>query len=206
MKVHILDYKLGNTGSLVTLISQLGYTPVLTNDPDEIKESFRLVIPGVGAYGDAIQNLKNLGLYELLKDYRNWKKDGARMLGICIGMHVLSTKGFEFGEHEGLNLIEGSVLKIESSGNHKVPHVGWNDICQSKSSSILFKEIDDNSDFYFVHSYHFLADSEDHVTSKVEHASMLVSTIEKDSVFGTQFHPEKSSKIGRKLIQNFIEG
>lgn len=190
---------MGNLRSVQKAFEKIGFYPTITHDHDRIKEASHIVLPGVGAFGDAMTNLNNLGLVELLNTQILEQKKP--FLGICLGMQLLATKGYEFGEHKGLGWIEDSeVVRFDETGL-KIPHVGWNEI-NFHNPSILFKDIPDHSDFYFVHSYYFDA-PKTYVTAECNYGSSFICAIQKENIFATQFHPEKSQIHGLKIIKNF---
>lgn len=203
MKIGIVDYGLGNIQSVKNAI--LYHNPdvevSLIDQPDNAKLYDKLVLPGVGAFGDAMKLIQNMGWHSVLLEEA---KKGKFILGICLGMQLLSSKSYEFGEHNGLNLIPGDVIKFSLPRNYRVPHIGWNNV-QFKIDHPLANEIKINSDFYFVHSYHFKCHKQEHTLATTTYGDTFTSVVAKDNVMGVQFHPEKSQEIGLKLISNFIE-
>jgi glutamine amidotransferase len=174
---------------------------IVSNDPLIIRDSTHLVLPGVGAFGAAMRKIHERLPCDILE--QQVVNTGKPFLGICVGMQVLATRGLEFGEHKGLGWISGTVRKIEASGL-PLPHIGWNDlICQR--SSKLTADLEDGTDFYFVHSYIF--DPADHsgVLATSSHGEEFCAAIQSENIFGVQFHPEKSQRAGRKLIENFLK-
>ena len=198
-KVCVLDYGSGNVASVYNLINRLGYDIKISNKPEDIKKSSHLILPGVGAFGASVEKIKSNISIELLKDEVKVKKKP--FLGICVGMQVLAEKGLEFGTHEGLGWIEGTVEKI----NAKVlPHVGWNSIDMKKKSPI-FTNIKNASDFYFVNSYAFRVKDNNFIIAETTYENKFCSAIQKENIFGVQFHPEKSQKVGQDIIDNFLK-
>lgn len=195
---------MGNLKSVYKAFEKCGAKVVITNDAKTIKESSKIVLPGVGAFGDGITNLKNLGLVDILT--QEVIENKKYFLGICLGMQLVATKGTENGNFDGLDWIDGEVIKFDFSKenkNLKTPHVGWNNVSYTKND-LLFDGIDDCSDFYFVHSYHFCA-NEDVVLSTTDYGMDFVSSIKKENIYACQFHPEKSQQVGLQLISNFIK-
>lgn len=202
--IAIIDYKMGNLKSVYKAFEKCGAKVVITNDAKTIQESSKIVLPGVGAFGDGITNLKNLGLVDILT--QEVIENKKYFLGICLGMQLVATKGTENGNFDGLDWIDGEVIKFDFSKenkNLKTPHVGWNNVSYTKND-LLFDGIDDCSDFYFVHSYHFCA-NEDVVLSTTDYGMDFVSSIKKENIYACQFHPEKSQQVGLQLISNFIK-
>lgn len=202
--IAIIDYKMGNLKSVYKAFEKCGAKVIITNDAKTIKESSKIVLPGVGAFGDGITNLQNLGLVDILT--QEVIENKKYFLGICLGMQLVATKGTENGNFDGLNWIDGEVIKFDFSKenkNLKTPHVGWNNVSYTKND-LLFDGIDDCSDFYFVHSYHFCV-NEDVVLSTTDYGMDFVSSIKKENIYACQFHPEKSQQVGLQLISNFIK-
>ena len=198
-KVCILDYGSGNVASVYNLINRLGYDIKVSNKAEDIKKSSHLILPGVGAFGSSVEKIKNNISIELLSDEVKVKKKP--FLGICVGMQVLAEKGLEFGSHEGLGWIEGTVEKI----NAKVlPHVGWNNI-EMKKNSPIFSNIKNASDFYFVNSYAFKVKDNNFIIAETTYENTFCSAVQKENIFGVQFHPEKSQKVGQDIIENFLK-
>lgn len=199
--VCILNFFSGNVGSVYNLFSTLTKHVVVSNDPDEIKAATHLVLPGVGAFGSAMEKInKHIPLDVLEEEVLKRNKP---FLGICVGMQVLADRGLEFGEYTGLGWIPGVVKKIKC-GELPLPHVGWNDIIKTKSCS-LFNGLDDISDFYFVHSYAFSVEDSHQVCAKADYGELFDCVVNRGNIFGVQFHPEKSQKAGQRLAKNFLE-
>lgn len=203
MKIAIVDYNMGNLRSVKNAFEKIGHPATIEKDPGKLKEYDKLVLPGVGAFGDAIEHLKSTCLDEALKDFA---KSGKPMLGICLGMQLLFSKSYEFGEHEGLGLIPGEVVPFDKSRfdqRLKVPHMGWNELFVQKESP-LFAELPKAFYLYFVHSYHAVCEDE-YVVGKTVYGYEFVSAVQKENIFGLQPHPEKSHENGLKILQNFTE-
>ena len=197
--IGILSVGLGNIGSLQSAIHNLGFDSKLVSGSDDFSEISHLILPGVGNYSAAISDLRSK---KLDTQIINYAASGRPLLGICLGMQLLSTSGEEGVCTQGLDLIAGQVVKIPSSTKLRVPHMGWNDI-EAKFDHPVFCGVRQGVDFYFVHSYHFKADSQDTVISTVEYGSTYTAAIGQDNIIGTQFHPEKSQKNGVRILENF---
>lgn len=200
--VAIIDYNAGNLSSLKFTIQSLGYKVIILKDPNLLEKISKLIIPGVGNYSNAMTFLKNNGWIQPIKDFVSNKNN--YLLGICLGMQVLSDKGFESGETNGIQLINGYVEKLSLKKKHRIPHLGWNNIKILKESKIL-KNIPNDSDFYFAHSYKFKTQSKKNITATTEDGQNINAIVEKENVIGVQFHPEKSSVYGKILLKNFLE-
>tara|TARA_B100001248_G_scaffold14757_1_gene9823 strand:- start:47 stop:673 length:627 start_codon:yes stop_codon:yes gene_type:complete len=206
MDVTIVDYKSGNISSVINSFEEVAQDKVnieVTSDLNKIKSSDKVVLPGQGSFKSCIDSLKGInGLIDTLSEFAlNNRKP---LLGICVGLQMFADVGFEEIETKGLGWIPGKVSKIDNqNGKYKLPHIGWNQINIVKDSKI-FKDIDNKSHMYFVHSYEFIPDDDSVTVATTNYASNIVCAIEKENIFGTQFHPEKSDKIGLKIIDNFI--
>ena len=206
MNVTIVDYKSGNISSVINSFKEVAKSKVnikVTSDLDEIKSSDKLVLPGQGSFKSCIDGLKNIsGMIDVLNEFViNNKKP---IFGICVGLQMFANIGYEEKETEGLGWIPGKVSKIDNQkGKYKLPHIGWNQINILKNSKIL-KGVEKNSHMYFVHSYEFIPEDKDVISSTTNYSSNIVCSVEKENIFGTQFHPEKSDKLGLKIINNFI--
>ena len=206
MNVTIVDYKSGNISSVINSFKEVAENKVkieVTSDVSKIKSTDKVVLPGQGSFKscvDALQSIK--GLVECLNEFVMNKKKP--LLGICVGLQMFADVGYEESETKGLGWISGKVTKINNqNGEYKLPHIGWNEINIVKESKI-FKDIEDNSHMYFVHSYELIPNDKNVVSAITDYSSNIVCSIEKENIFGTQFHPEKSDKIGLKIIENFI--
>ena len=200
----IVDYGVGNLFSLKSSLSALGETVEVTGDRDKILSAERIILPGVGAFEDAARKLRESGLDQAVISAA---KKGTPLLGICLGMQMLFEKSYEFGEHDGLGLIPGSVRPFAPLvGELKVPQIGWNRLVfpENKPKSQLFKYINEGDHVYFVHSYAAM-DCDEYVSSRTEYGVMLTASAENGNVYGTQFHPEKSGKVGLSILKAFIE-
>ena len=206
MNVTIVDYKSGNISSVINSFKEVAKSKVnikVTSDLDEIKSSDKLVLPGQGSFKSCIDGLKNIsGMIDVLNEFViNNKKP---LFGICVGLQMFANIGYEEKETEGLGWIPGKVSKIDNQkGKYKLPHIGWNQINILKNSKIL-KGVEKNSHMYFVHRYEFIPEDKDVISSTTNYSSNIVCSVEKENIFGTQFHPEKSDKLGLKIINNFI--
>jgi len=206
MNVTIVDYNSGNISSVINSFSEVAKDKVnieVTSDLNKIKSSDKVVLPGQGSFKSCVDALNNInGLVDALNEFAiNDKKP---LLGICVGLQMFADIGYEETETKGLGWIPGKVSKIDNqNGKYKLPHIGWNEINIVKESKI-FKDIENNSHMYFVHSYEFIPEDKSVISATTDYSSDIVCSVEKENIFGTQFHPEKSDKIGLKIIDNFI--
>lgn len=200
--IGIIDYGVGNLFSLASSLKAIGYDAVVTGDPQVIEKADKLILPGVGAFGDAVQKLRDSGLDKVVID---WAKQGKPLLGICLGMQMLFDKSFEYGEYEGLSLIKGQVVSMEGTlpQSLKIPHIGWNAL-HFKKTNPLFKYIHDGDCVYFVHSY-FATDCDEALLATTEYGLEMTAAVADKNVFGCQFHPEKSGKVGLNILKAFCE-
>lgn len=198
----IIDYGVGNLFSLVSSLKSIGVDAVITREPKVIENADRLILPGVGAFGDASEKLRLSGLTEIIK---NAVKKGTPLMGICLGMQLLFDKSYEYGEHQGLGLLKGSVIGMEGTipKELKIPHIGWNSL-KFTSTSPIFKYINEGDCVYFVHSFH-VVDCEDSLIATAEYGRDLTAAAQKGNVYGCQFHPEKSGSVGLKILKAFSE-
>lgn len=201
MSVLIVDYGMGNLGSARRSFEECGATVWVSDDPKLIAKADRIVIPGVGAFFEAMQRIHNMGWYSQLRQAA--LEDRIPVLGICLGMQLLASSGDEGGTTEGLGLISGHVCRLNNIGGERLPHIGWNEVYPSKECT-LFKEVSSGTDFYFVHSYHFIPGNQDNLAATTPYCGEFASAVSSDNVFGVQFHPEKSSRAGFQLIRNFL--
>lgn len=200
-RVCILDYGSGNVKSVYNVVSYLKYDVVISNNPGDIKRATHIILPGVGSFGSAMEKIKALIPLDVLeKEVFNHQKP---FLGICVGMQILSEKGFEHGKHQGLGWIKGNVVKLKA-GSLPLPHIGWNAI-NIKRESPIFKQFADIRDFYFVHSYAFDVSDNTLIISETDYGQSFCSTVQFKNIYGVQFHPEKSQKAGQLLLKNFFE-
>ncbi len=200
--VGIIDYGVGNLFSLEASFRRIGEAVLISNDPEKLNTCDRLVLPGVGAFADAAKKLRESGLGDYLKAQ---SATGKPIMGICLGMQLLFEKSFEYGEHKGLGLLSGSVVPMAGviPENLKIPHMGWNQLEFTKNSR-LFTHISSGDYVYFVHSY-YASDCLDSVASVTEYGKNLTASVEKDNIFGCQFHPEKSGAVGLNILKAFCE-
>ena len=207
MNVTSVDYNSGNISSVINSFKEVAKDKVnikVTSDLEKIKSSDKVVLPGQGSFKSCVDALNNInGLVDTLNEFAiNNKKP---LLGICVGLQMFADVGFEETETKGLSWISGKVSKIDNqNGKYKLPHIGWNEINIAKDSEI-FKGIKNKSHMYFVHSYEFIPEDKNVISATTEYSSNIVCSVEKDNIFGTQFHPEKSDVIGLKVIKNFID-
>ncbi|MFD0957930.1 imidazole glycerol phosphate synthase subunit HisH [Paenibacillus chungangensis] len=197
--IAIIDYGMGNLHSVGKAVERLGYEAVVTSEPERILEANGAILPGVGAFGDAMHNLQQTGLDEVVKFYA---ASGKPLLGICLGMQLLFSQSEEYGEHQGLNLLPGKVVKF--SGDFKVPHMGWNTLTFKQSASPLFRELEEGH-VYFVHSYHVLPAQGNDLLATTDYAGDVTAIVGRERLFGMQFHPEKSGELGMALLNNFLK-
>ena len=206
MNVTIVDYNSGNISSVVNSFKEVAKNKIdleVTSDLQKIRSSDKLVLPGQGSFKSCVDSLNSInGLSETLNEFViNEKKP---ILGICVGLQMFADVGYEEEETKGFGWISGKVSKIDNqSGKFKLPHIGWNQINIVKDSKI-YKDIKNNSHMYFVHSYEFIPNDKNVISATTDYSSNIVCSVEKENIFGTQFHPEKSDKIGLKIIDNFI--
>jgi glutamine amidotransferase len=198
MKVAIIDYGMGNVASVKKAFTFLGVESVLTRDAEEIVKSTHVVLPGVGAFKQGMDNLNSLGIVEILNHEILLKKKP--FLGICLGMQLIASTGEETENCKGLGWIEGTVTKINQE-NMRIPHLGWNQLYTTVNSPLKQFE---GKDFYFIHSYHFLATNQNHVIANVDYGSTYVAAVQKDNIMAVQFHPEKSQQDGLNLLKLFV--
>lgn len=203
MQIAIIDYGLGNLYSVLGAIRKVGYNAIITNDISKIELADKLILPGVGAFGDGMRNIQKLGLIDPLNFLVNFKK--IPILAICLGFQILSQKSSEFGTHKGLGWIDSTVDKlITKNKDLRVPHVGWNNLKMQKNS-VLWDGIPDDALFYYVHSFHMQCRDKNIIIGNCTYGNEFVAAIQKNNIFATQFHPEKSQLHGLRLIRNFIE-
>ena len=206
MNVTIVDYNSGNISSVINSFTEVAKGTVnleVTSDLNKIKSSDKVVLPGQGSFKSCIDALNSInGLTDTLNEFVIIKKKP--LFGICVGLQMFADVGYEETETKGLGWISGKVSKIDNkNGKYKLPHIGWNQINIVKDSKI-FKDVENNSHMYFVHSYEFIPEDKDVISATTDYSSKVICSVEKDNIFGTQFHPEKSDKIGLKIIKNFI--
>ena len=200
--IAIVDYGVGNLFSLNSSLQMIGAESVVTADESVLRSADKILLPGVGAFEDAANKLRSSGLAELLKELA---AEGKPLLGICLGMQMLFEKSYEYGEHEGLGLIPGSVRPIRDviPADYKIPHIGWNGL-HFRQENPLFKYVKEGDCVYFVHSF-YAADCDDHVVATAEYGAELTAAVAKGNVYGCQFHPEKSGNVGLSILKAFAE-
>ena len=201
--IAILDYGVGNLFSLKSSFAAIGKEAVVTSDEETLRQADKIILPGVGAFGDAADKLRATGLSGILVSEA---KKGKPVLGICLGMQLLFEKSYEYGEYEGLGLIKGSICPISdvSPKDYKIPHIGWNALHLNRSDSPIFKYTKEGDHVYFVHSY-YAADCAESVIAEAEYGAPLTAAAAWKNVYGCQFHPEKSGDVGLKILRAFCE-
>ncbi len=201
--IVIVDYGLGNLRSVAGAVEKLGYQACVSNRIRDLENADKLILPGVGAFGDGMKNLRKLHLIEPLTELvvRQTKP----LLGICLGAQLLARESCEFGDHKGLGWIDASVVRIEGNGGSlRVPHVGWNHTIQVRDN-LLFEEIPNRALFYYVHSFHIRCASPEIAIGECDYGGRLTAAFQYQNIYGTQFHPEKSQWYGLKLLKNFLD-
>lgn len=202
MKIAIVNYGMGNLASVRRAFEDIGSDAYIADHPVAMYEANRVVLPGVGAFGEGMKNLHGAGWTQALRDAVVMQRKP--LLGICLGMQMLATTGHEGGATDGLGLVPGQVRRLDALGcKLRIPHVGWNEV-RFRTHDALFGGIPDCSDFYFVHSYALVPDDDEHVIATVPYGVDLPAIVRNGNVFGCQFHPEKSSRAGRQLLRNFV--
>lgn len=198
----IIDYGVGNLFSLASSLSYIGVESVISSDPEVLRRADRLILPGVGAFGDAAKKLRDTGLDTVVREEA---AKGKPLMGICLGMQLLFEKSYEYGEHDGLGLLPGEVVGMKGrlSDELMIPHIGWNAL-ELKSSSPLFKYIKNGDHVYFVHSF-FVPEDNESTVATAEYGLSLTATVQKNNVCGCQFHPEKSGEVGLSILRAFCE-
>jgi glutamine amidotransferase len=195
--ITVVDYKLNNLRSIENTLRRLGHSVQVTSDPDVVRKAEKLILPGVGAFRDAMRNLRDLGLID---PFISRVRAGIPTLGICLGMHLFFSESEEFGLHQGLNLIPGRVRRIPE--HVIVPHMGWNQLKLRKQDPFLSGVASGNFT-YFVHSYYVEPESQEVTLATTDHGIDFAAIVHKDNLWATQFHPEKSQKVGERLLDNF---
>lgn len=201
--IAIVDYGVGNLFSLKSSLVAVGADVAVTNDADMLHNADKIVLPGVGAFGDAAKKLRESGLFQVIIDEAT---AGKPLLGICLGMQMLLEKSYEYGEHQGLGLIPGSIRPIGNMipKDYKIPHIGWNALRFPQEKHPVFKDVKEGDHVYFVHSFHG-TDCAEHTAATTEYGGILTAAVAKDNVVGCQFHPEKSGAVGLKILKAFCE-
>ena len=198
--IAIIDYDAGNIKSVEKALLSMGETPVLTRDPEVILQADHIILPGVGSFGDAMENLNR---YHLVPVIHEIVEKGTPFLGICLGLQLMFEKSDETPGVQGLALLPGEIVRIPDDGKLKVPHIGWNSLHFPKESR-LFQGIEEDSYVYFVHSYYLKAGNIDDVAATTEYGTLIHAAVEHGNIFACQFHPEKSSEVGLHILKNFI--
>lgn len=201
MNVGIIDIGISNIGSLKNSIEKLGCSAICSADSSELASCEKLILPGVGAFGMAMDELESRGIDKFI---RNYVRSGGHILGICLGMQLFMDSGFEGGRRKGLQLVRGEVVPL-SKDIGRIPHIGWNNIYINGTPMLLMKGIEDGSNVYFVHSYYCNVVEEIPLVYTDFYGSNVVAGFQKDGVFGVQFHPEKSQVVGKSILKNFLE-
>ncbi|MBD5105401.1 MAG: imidazole glycerol phosphate synthase subunit HisH [Lachnospiraceae bacterium] len=199
--IAIIDYDAGNIKSVEKALQALGEEAVTTRDKDTILHADKIILPGVGAFGDAMEKIHKYGLYEVIHQVTEQKTP---FLGICLGLQLLFERSEESKGVEGLSILKGEILRIPEKQDLKIPHIGWNSL-KFPNAGRLFRGIPKEAYVYFVHSYYLKAKEEEIVTATTEYGTLVHASVEKDNVFACQFHPEKSSAVGLQILKNFIE-
>lgn len=203
MSVLVIDYGMGNLMSVRQAFEECGADVFISSNPEDIERASHIVLPGVGSFAEGMLNLDKSGWIPVIQ--RVAKEKQVPILGICLGMQLLADKGYEVKETNGLGIIPGVVKKLEKvNDSERIPHVGWNEI-HKEIDDDLFDGIEDGADFYFVHSYHYVPDKKENILSVTPYCDEIVSSVILDNVYGVQFHPEKSQRVGFKMIENFLE-
>jgi imidazole glycerol-phosphate synthase subunit HisH len=199
--ISIVNYNMGNLQSVANALTYLNAQSCITSDKDVLATSDALILPGVGAFGEAMKHLKSLELEEVMRTHVFEKKKP--FLGICLGMQLIMDSSTEKGEFAGLGYVPGRVVKVQPRGDLRVPHIGWNEV-QPKKGTVLYGGGDGPLTCYFVHSFHVVPDDESIVSAYTDYGGPVVASLEKEHIFATQFHPEKSQKGGLGLLKNFL--
>ena len=199
--VAIIDYDAGNIKSVEKALLHLGEEVIITRDREQILNSDKVILPGVGAFGDAMEKLRSYGLDKVIYEVVERK---IPFLGICLGLQLLFEKSDETPGVKGLGILRGEILRIPDKEGIKIPHMGWNSV-KIKENARIFKDVPQDSYVYFVHSYYLKAGREEDVAATTEYSTLIHAAVEHDNVFACQFHPEKSSEIGLKILKNFVE-
>lgn len=199
--IAIIDYQMGNLRSVQKGFEKVGHAAVITSDPRELEEASKIVLPGVGAFGDAIHELQRRDLVQSIKAAI---ASGKPFLGICLGLQLLFDVGYEGGEFQGLGVLPGKCIRFELPAEYKVPHMGWNQ-CRILRRAPLLKDTRENTHFYFVHSYHVVPEDKSVIAIEADYGGPFCAAVWKDNLFATQFHPEKSQADGLQLLKNFAE-
>jgi glutamine amidotransferase len=201
--IVIVDYGLGNLRSVAGAVEHLGHKPMVTSLPEDLERAERLILPGVGAFGDGMRRLRERGLVAVLT--RLVRVERRPVLGICLGAQLFATEGHEFGRHEGLGWIDGAVVRLETGDPVlRRPHVGWNELIERRPS-VLLDGVPADALFYFVHSYHLECRDSEAVVAECDYGRRFAAAFQQGNIYGTQFHPEKSQQHGLAVLRNFLE-
>ena len=197
--ITVVDYGMGNLRSVAKALEKVGLDVKVSSEPKDVENAKAIVVPGVGAFGDAMHNLDRLNLLEpVIKSI----KAGKPYLGICLGLQILFEYGYEFGEHEGLGILKGKVIRFENKEGYKVPHMGWNQVW-IKQEEGLFSDIKNGEYYYFVHSFYAVPSDTSDIAATTDYSVDFCSAVQKENIWAVQFHPEKSQKAGLQLLKNF---
>lgn len=199
--ITIIDYQMGNLRSVQKAVERSGVEAEITSDPTKIASADKLILPGVGAFGDAIKEIRNRDLELPIKDYLAGDRP---FLGICLGLQMLFEQGFEHGTHEGLGVLAGDVIRFELPSQYKIPHMGWNTVDTGPAGADL--GIDDGTHFYFVHSYYVRPTDPNIIALQCDYGGSFCAAVRRGNLFATQFHPEKSQQAGLQLVERFANG
>ena len=199
--VSVVDYGIGNLGSVLNALTEIGEDASLATTPAEIGAAGKILLPGVGAFSEAIENLRHTGLADALAEHVD---RGRPLLGICLGMQLICRQSAEDGQHEGLGFVDAQVLRLPSGPNHKVPHMGWSTLELARDSAIA-RGLQSGSDVYFVHSYYVECNDPSDVIARCMHGISFCAIVGHENVYGLQFHPEKSQEIGLSILKNFAD-
>ena len=199
--IAIIDYDAGNLKSVEKALQSIGEDTIVSRDREEILRADKVILPGVGSFGDAMQKLRDYKLDEVIKEVT---ESGKPFLGICLGLQLLFERSEETPGVDGLGILKGEILRIPDHEGLKIPHMGWNSV-KIKENARIFKDVPQDSYVYFVHSYYLKAGREEDVAATTEYSTLIHAAVEHDNVFACQFHPEKSSEIGLKILKNFVE-
>jgi len=200
-RIAIIDHGLCNLDSIKRATEECGAEPFITDRPQELAQAQRIILPGVGAFPDAMRNLRERGLDAALREHVMEK--GVPLLGICLGMQLLATRGFEVEETEGLGFIPGEVRKLTLRPGERIPHIGWDEVTYPRESK-LFAGIPEKKDFYFVHSFHLVPSDPADIIGACASAGGFAAAVQHKNIYATQFHPEKSQRVGFALLRNFL--
>jgi len=199
----IIDYGMGNLDSVARAVEVCGGTPAVTRSKDDIGSATHIILPGVGSFSDGMSNMHALSLPEMLKEQVFEK--GIPFLGICLGMQLLAANGFEGGKTKGLGWLDGEVIRLEpDSKETRIPHIGWNEVIFTGPNP-LFGGIPSGKDFYFVHSYHLVCKKSEDIAATTPYCGGFISAVRRENIYGVQFHPEKSQRLGLQVLRNFLE-